>query len=520
MTRFPRRVLDSIEARQSTGFLKDQWSRMGYAIEYLHFNAVIEGRRKTGRNVLAFRAGRLPDIIAVVAHYDTAKTTFQGAMDNGSGISVLLELARVFSQVPIEHSFLFVATDGGEWGMLGARDLAFDWPERRRIAAVVSLDFVANGDIRQLRLETVGQRSGYTPPWLRDLARRAAESSGLPVAESVGLQEHVERALMISFSDQGPFLDAGIPAINLGSFSTDVQRQAEIYHSQNDVIANLKPSSIASYGRAAEILIRWIDAIQGFASESMSRFAVRKGFYLSPFWIALLQYGCFIPFLVILYFEVLNHGNFMTPDRVARELLEYAIVLIVLGSPVATIPVLGRLRWIPRYSLYPATPKDPVLESPDPRAFAALLIVLVLAGVLLFFARRPILQKLPEPDFRVSKLVLMSLFFVVIAISLQSNSYWAVTFLWLPAWAWGMIGRGNGLVGRAANRVCVVSAGIVYYSLLFLYAQRLGLGWKIAWYQVIAIANGMFRPQGVVMALAVFSLGIRFLAIQSQNRSS
>src|SRR5262245_43819777 len=58
VTRFPRRVLGSIESRQSTGYLKQRFESLGYKVGYTHFDAVIASRRQVGRNVLAIKEGR------------------------------------------------------------------------------------------------------------------------------------------------------------------------------------------------------------------------------------------------------------------------------------------------------------------------------------------------------------------------------------------------------------------------------------------------------------------------------
>ena len=119
-----------------------------------------------------------------------------------------LELARVFSTEIPRRTLLLVASDGAEWGMLGAMDIARSYSERGRIVAVISLDYVAVGEIAELRLNTVGQMGGYTPPWLRDMARRAAGRVVL-LFENRQLREHLERALLISWNDQGSFPPGG-----------------------------------------------------------------------------------------------------------------------------------------------------------------------------------------------------------------------------------------------------------------------------------------------------------------------
>ena len=186
VTRNPLRVMGSLESRQSSGYIQQYLKSLGYDVNYLHFESVIADRKNVGRNVLALKPGQDRRILAVMAHYDTAGTTVQGAMDNGSGVGVLLELARVFATTATNHSLLFVASDGEEWGMLGASDFAQNYPEKERVVAVLSLDYVAVGSLAELQLATSGQFRGYTAPWLRDIARRAIRSENITVAEPSG----------------------------------------------------------------------------------------------------------------------------------------------------------------------------------------------------------------------------------------------------------------------------------------------------------------------------------------------
>ena len=132
VTQYPRRNLGSFESRESTGYIHSHLENLGYSINYSHFDTRIAGRIQVGRNVLAYKQGGSPEILALVAHLDTARTTVQGAMDNGSGVGVLLELARIFAAVPTNRSLLVIFSDGEEWGMLGARDLAESFPERKQ----------------------------------------------------------------------------------------------------------------------------------------------------------------------------------------------------------------------------------------------------------------------------------------------------------------------------------------------------------------------------------------------------
>jgi aminopeptidase YwaD len=65
-------------------------------------------------NIVARKPGAGP-AIAVGAHYDTAPST-PGATDNGSGTSVLIELARRLAEAATAHPFEFIAFGGEEYG--------------------------------------------------------------------------------------------------------------------------------------------------------------------------------------------------------------------------------------------------------------------------------------------------------------------------------------------------------------------------------------------------------------------
>lgn len=87
----------------------------------------------TGSNVLGFVEGRDPvlkeEVVVVSAHYDhlgmRGNSIFNGADDNGSGTSTVLELAEAFAQAKKEgigprRSVLFLLVSGEEKGLLGS----------------------------------------------------------------------------------------------------------------------------------------------------------------------------------------------------------------------------------------------------------------------------------------------------------------------------------------------------------------------------------------------------------------
>jgi hypothetical protein len=517
VTQYPRRVLGSIESRQSTGYLHDYLAGLGYTIDYSHFDARITGRIQVGRNVLGYKQGRSPEILALIAHFDTARTTVQGAMENGAAVGVLLEMARIFAGSPTRRSLLFILSDGEEWGMLGAQDLATSYPGRNRIVAVLSLDNVSIGDLADFRLEETGQLEGFTPPWLRQLAERAAAAQGLPVMAPSGFQEHLERALLISWADQGPFLRAGIPAIDLGSESTDRVREKAVYHSPQDTIENIKLASIEKYGLVAERILRSLDDLQSIPRESMESFRLWDALFLRPKAMSRLHIIVFLPLPVIFCFHLINHHKQLNLFRMGRELLAYFGTILPFGALFFFISLVRALRLFPHYSLYPATAKDPVLENPAWGLLGGIFGAAFIVAIICCLIGKYGLRSLPKPEFYVSKVVLLGLMLIAVAFALSHNSYWASTFFVLPAWVWAMVGHSRALSRQLRNGTWIVAAGIPYYALLWMYCSRLGLGWNLIWYQVLALNTGMFSAAGYFLATALMALGIRFLAIQSYD---
>lgn len=520
VTRFPKRVLGTLESRQSTGFLHDYLQGLGYEINFSHFDARIGGRTQVGRNILAFKQGRSAEIVAAVAHYDTARTTLQGATADGSGVGVLLELARLFASAPTNRSLLFILSDGEEWGMLGTRDLVETYPDRTHIVAVLSLDYVCPGRLGAFCLGESGQQSGFSPPWLRQIARQSAEAQGLPVIAPGGFREHLERALLISNADQGPFLSGGIPAINLGSESTDREMQKAIDHSPQDTINKLSKSSIEQYGLVAERILRTLDESASIPSQPSGSLRTWDSRFLKPHVIGFIQLIAFLPLAVLLWFHLMDIRKRMDRTAVGRELVTFAATVVPLVFLYFMIRLSRGLRWIPIYSFYPATAKDPLLEHPPwgviGGIFGAVLFVALVCWVLAKFS----MLDLPRPDFGVSKTILLLLLLGTAVLAFFYNSYWAASFLLAPAWIWALVGESRSAILRIRNWTLIVAAGIPYFIFLWVFASNLGMHWNFIWYQIMAVSTGLFTSSAFFLWAVTIALGIRFLAVQLHQHSA
>ena len=107
------------------------------------------------KNICAFIPGKEVNndtVIMFTAHYDHLgmmgdKTFFPGANDNASGVSVLLNLVKHYSQHPPKYKTLFVFFAGEEAGLLGSKYFV-DHPvfDLKKIKFLINLDLLGTGD--------------------------------------------------------------------------------------------------------------------------------------------------------------------------------------------------------------------------------------------------------------------------------------------------------------------------------------------------------------------------------------
>jgi hypothetical protein len=323
--------------------------------------------------------------------------------------------------------------------------------------------------------------------------------------------------LLLSWTDQGPFLKAGIPAINLGSTAREGALEESVYHSAQDTIENLRVESFAQYGRTAECIVRSLDDLQSIPHESAGVLRAIDNIFISGYLVVFMQVLAFLPFVIIVAYHIANHRRYITLERIRREGTSFLGTILPLLIIFPAIRMMSFLRRLPGYSLYPATPKDPVLQHPAWGVVLGILITALAFAVGCWFLARFLNRKLSRADFYVSKSLLLVLLLIVIMMAFIYNSYWAVSFLLLPSLFWGMVGFSKGAGARAANRIIILAAGSLYVMVSCSFASRLGLGWKLFWYEMLALSSGMFNWQAFLLASATVALGLRFLMIQSHG---
>src|SRR5437588_5412875 len=148
---YPNRFPGSVGALQAVSWFRNQLTPYGLTTTAEAFTAVAPGLgRLKLENLLTRVPGKSPETILVMAHRDDDGTG-KGANDNASGTAALIELARIYAvprassaaRLTPAHTLLFLSTDGGAFGGLGAAHFLAHAPERGDIAAVTDLEPIA-----------------------------------------------------------------------------------------------------------------------------------------------------------------------------------------------------------------------------------------------------------------------------------------------------------------------------------------------------------------------------------------
>ena len=197
------------------------------------------------------------------AHYDTRPVSdmdadpalrdrpLVGANDGGSGVAVLLHLIELMGQVPPPQGVDLLFFDAEDSGLpaaadtycLGSRHLARTWQDfgsplaEGRPRGLVVLDMVGDKD---LRIPMERYSLARAPAWTREVFDRAQE---------LGLEAFEPRPGRAVIDDHLPFLEAGIPAVDLIDFDFPA------WHTTGDTPEACSAASLGQVGRLVTDLV-------------------------------------------------------------------------------------------------------------------------------------------------------------------------------------------------------------------------------------------------------------------------
>jgi hypothetical protein len=376
-------------------------------------------------NIIARLRGTESDgAILLMAHYDTVSTS-PGAVDNGSGVAVLLEMMRVLkSMEPLKNDVIVLFTDGEESALLGAQAFADEHAWMSDIKIALNMGLLYRGPA--VIWATSSENGWLVREWARSVSGSASSSSPFS-------------AFMVGDTDLTPFLRAGITGIHfLTSFSFPY------YHTAGDRPEHLSPASIQHIGFQISEFVHHIGDLNLENTKAPDRVyfpIMGKTLHYPASWI--------VPLTVvvsILYFLILIVG-------IRKKTLRWGEIGIgifaFLISVVASTGSMTLLFWIIRrthqeYSLDPHALIS--LWQPHFNGDYFYLIGFIALTVSIVFASNSLFRK----KARVQALAMGALFFwlvgaIVLSIMLPLSSYvfhWPLLFT-LPALGLTFIAKSN-----------------------------------------------------------------------------
>ncbi len=246
------RVPGSPEAAKTREYIVDAMKSYGLAVSTDEFTAATPLGEKKMANITTEIPGESQDVIMIGSHYDTKyykDMQFVGANDPASSVATLLELGRVAGAANQKAKFTYrlVFFDGEEafcegWdecGKPGAPDNTYgsrhyvaqlkQKNQLDRVRGLILLDMMGYKNL-QLGRDTLSTK------WLQDIIWQTARELGhgsifVDRPEGVGGDDHL------------PFLQAGIPAVDL------IQLNGYPYwHKADDTIDKVSAKSMKIVG--------------------------------------------------------------------------------------------------------------------------------------------------------------------------------------------------------------------------------------------------------------------------------
>lgn len=195
--------------------------------------------------------------LAVVALDWWRSPPVEGAIDNGSGMGVLLGVAERVAARPLTHAELWIVATGDrepDGDGMGAMLFQFGALLDPRNTFFINVDDVGQGDLHIGTSEGRWDRLPYLP-FMAGLAERIARSGRFG---QVGLAE------LVGSTDAGPPTEAGFAAVTLTSLVGG--RPSPVLHTPDDRFESLDPRAVATALDFAAALVRVTDAEIGGGS--------------------------------------------------------------------------------------------------------------------------------------------------------------------------------------------------------------------------------------------------------------
>lgn len=225
---YETRYVGTEDNQLATIAVAERLKTLGFSIKKLCY-------REDSCSIVAEKAGSVlnRDVMMVMAHIDSVGEYFAGADDNASGVSVILEMARILQNYKNQKTIRFFISNGEELDLIGSGHYAGileSTNQIKNISLAINMDMVGYNTTGVIELETDPEFEGHAQ-WLAGLATKY---TSLKTKITLGAWG----------SDHVPFLKRGVPTILT---IEDWDSKSPCYHKECD-----KPDTL-NYEYATEV---------------------------------------------------------------------------------------------------------------------------------------------------------------------------------------------------------------------------------------------------------------------------
>ena len=512
---YPDRSPGAASSGRLHDWIVDQFATLGLSPKTDQFDARVPGLGKVElSNVSTTVRGRSATEIVILAHRDNSGLG-PSPNDNASGTAAMLELARAYQDRQIyvsppepAHTLVFLSTDGGAFGAIGAARFAKRHSVEHRIAAVIVLDSIAGSG--KPRVIFNGDTTSLPSPVLVATANEIlAGQPDAVITHTSPFLQLLDLAFPFSLYEQAPFVARGIPAVTL---TTAGERYP---NPLTDTVEKIKAEPITKthltqIGQATEQLVAALDQGVPEPRVSSASYIYLGGRFVHGWAIQLLLIAALVPALVAivdLFARCRRRGIELWP-----ALRSFARRLGFWFSLLAVFWLFALVGFWPRGAGRPLSPDSAAASSAPLAALVGFAFLTFTAWLISRDRLLPRKETIPEQELAGYACALLAVAGATLAVA-WLNSY-ALLFLLPPLhiWIWMPQIRHH----RPWASLVLLAAGLLGPLLIcWELAVRLDLGFSVFWYVPALAAVGFLKLRLLIVAavLATASAQLAALAV-------
>jgi hypothetical protein len=454
------------------------------------------------RNLIGILPGPSERQVAVMAHRDVLEGS--GAASSVASTAALLEIAAGFAGSTHDKTLVFVSTDGGSIGALGARRFASDYSNASLLDAVVVLSQPGAGNLTTPMVIpwSTGLRSGGIR--LSETARAmVSEQVDRPAGNESFLADLFRLAIPSGLGEQGPLVEGDFEAVRLSSSGELPPAPAD--DDPNDV----NPDTLGRFGRSALSLMLAVDTAREPLDHGPSTYIGLAGNLLPGWTLSLFALTLLLPVAVV------GMGG----------------VAVAAGSPLDALRAVGwvGLRSVPFLLGFVAvsaaavvglvpSPEFPFLPSAEELGTAGKIAVGV-AGLLFAvsaFLLRPLLGPAPDLAELAGPAALSLAALATFAIWLINPYLALLVALGLQLW---VLAAARVLPGRLAAAGLVLVGLIPALAAVAALAGRFDAGIGVVWDLLFMFTGGQLPDRLALLGCLLLGTGLAIVAAAGGARA-